>query len=195
MTSQDEPSANERPLRADARRNRERLLQTAAEVFDELGPQAPLDEVAKRSGIGNATLYRHFPTRHALLLAVYADEVDRLCARARRSTDADPGEALASWLHALVEHLASTRGLAAAVIEELGHPDLSPPCRVLKDTTAAMLAQAQDDGAVHDGILLDDLLQLASGIAFASEMSSSGPSQAARTLDLALDGVRRPRAR
>lgn len=190
MTSPQHASTTPRPLRADARRNRERLLRAAADVFDELGPQAPMDEIATRAGIGNATLYRHFPTRHALLVAVYADEVATVCARAGELADsADPREALAWWLHAFVEHLISARGLAAAVIAQLGDPQLSEPCRALKDTTAEMLAQAQRHGAVSDRVHLDDVLQLANGIAVASEMTASGPAQAARTLDLALDGI------
>ena len=70
---------DDRPRRADARRNYERVLAAAKEVFGELGVTAPLDEIARRAGVGNATMYRHFPTRRELVIAVYADEVSTLC--------------------------------------------------------------------------------------------------------------------
>src|SRR5437899_6575849 len=70
-----------RPRRADARRNYELLLAAAKEVFDEQGVDAPLDDVARRAGVGNATMYRHFPTRRELIIAVYVDEVTALCAQ------------------------------------------------------------------------------------------------------------------
>src|SRR6185312_14329068 len=76
-----------RPLRADARRNRELLIAAARALFNEQGTEAPLDEVARRAGIGNATMYRHFPDRRELLIAVYADEVEALCAEGANLLD------------------------------------------------------------------------------------------------------------
>jgi len=96
--------------RADAARNVDRLLAAARELVAERGAEVPMDEVAKRAGVGNATLYRHFPTRADLLVAVYADEIDRL---ARLGADAD----LFTWLDAYVEHVTTKRPLAMAATE------------------------------------------------------------------------------
>lgn len=96
--------------RADAARNAARLLAAAREVLAESGNDAPYDAIARRAGIGNATLYRHFPTRADLLAAVYADEVATLC---RRGADllaaADPVDALFTWLDDFVVHVATKR--------------------------------------------------------------------------------------
>jgi AcrR family transcriptional regulator len=99
-----------REQRADARRNHELLVLAAREVFAEQGSDAPMEAVARRAGVGNATMYRHFATRHDLLLAVYADDIAVLCAQAHRQ--ADPFD----WLWQVVEHLAGTRDIALAVL-------------------------------------------------------------------------------
>src|SRR5690242_8753984 len=105
-----------RPRRADAQRNYERLLATAREVFDEHGADAPLDEIARRAGIGNATMYRHFPTRRELIIAVYADEVDALCAQGQALLEKEqPGDALFTWLRSFIAHVATKRDLALAI--------------------------------------------------------------------------------
>jgi AcrR family transcriptional regulator len=113
------PYAAPRHLRADAQRNRERLLAVAREVFAEKGVEAPLEEIARRAGVGIGTLYRHFPTRLDLVGAIYIDEVDALI----RSADdlavrEDPIVALRGWLERFVDYVATKRGLAGA-LEEL----------------------------------------------------------------------------
>src|SRR5262249_28001654 len=102
-----------RARRADARRNYELLVLAAREVFAEQGVGAPLEDVARRAGVGNATMYRHFAARHELIIAVYADEVPALCARAGVLTgEVAPDEALFRWLHGFVDHLSGKRDLA-----------------------------------------------------------------------------------
>src|SRR5882724_4977889 len=97
--------------RADAQRNRQRLLAAAAQVFSEQGVTAPLDDIARRAGVGNATLYRHFANRRELALAVYADEVASLRDRGTALLDdPSPGDALFAWLLAFVEHVTTKRG-------------------------------------------------------------------------------------
>lgn len=161
-----------RPLRADARRNYELLLAAATEVFTEQGVNAPLDEIARRAKVGNATMYRHFPTRQELILAVYADEVSALCNRgAQRLTDDSPGDALFEWLQAFIAHLASKRFLAAALTDE--RTQQPPPLfdrwhQAMRDTAAALLQRAQQVGAIRPGIEAWDLLVLANGIALAA---------------------------
>src|SRR6266567_3379071 len=108
----------DRPMRADARRNYERLLKGALEAFGEQGADtASLEEIARRAGVGIGTLYRHFPTRQALLEAVYRDQVDALGIRAAELMRTDPpGTALAQWLEALVTFGRTKRRLTSALL-------------------------------------------------------------------------------
>src|SRR4029450_3200501 len=117
-----EPSTRRpRRRRADARRNTELLLAAAKEVFDEHGVDAPLDDIARRAGVGNATMYRHFPTRRELIVAVYAEEVPQLCDRGEALLhDPAPGQALFGWLQAFIAHVASKRAPALAIPNDQG---------------------------------------------------------------------------
>jgi AcrR family transcriptional regulator len=162
----------QRPLRADARRNYESLLAAATEVFSEQGVHAPLDEIARRAQVGNATMYRHFPTRQELILAVYADEVSTLCnCGTQQLTDDSPGDALFEWLQAFIAHVASKRFLAEALTNERTQehrPLFDRWHHAMHDTAAALLQQAQRAGAIRPGIAAWDLLVLANGIALAA---------------------------
>ena len=101
-------------MRADARRNYERLLKVAAEAFAEHGEGASLDDIAKRAGVGSGTLYRHFPTRQALLEAAYVDRIEAVSARADEiAKELPPGEALVEWLNELCVGTIQARGLKA----------------------------------------------------------------------------------
>src|SRR6201982_642551 len=105
-----------RKPRADAVRNRERVLEAAKAVFSAGGPDASLEAVAKRAGVGIGTLYRHFPTREALFEAVYRREVEQLGELAEQlKSEAAPVEALRLWLRANVEFVATKKGMAAAL--------------------------------------------------------------------------------
>src|SRR5262245_33601012 len=106
-----------RPLRADARRNYDRLIAAASEAIAERGAEAPLDDIAKRAGVGAGTLYRHFPTRQHLLDAVFHERIVLLRDEAARlaQEEPDPAAALEAWLRALVEHLRRYRGLAESL--------------------------------------------------------------------------------
>lgn len=158
-----------RPLRADARRNYESLLAAATEVFAEQGAQAPLDEIARRAKVGNATMYRHFPTRQELILAVYADEVSALCERGeRRLTDDSPGDALIDWLAEFVAHVASKRFLAAALTDDQAGPLFDRWHQAMRDTAAALIQRARQAGEIRADVDARDLLVLANGIALAT---------------------------
>lgn len=183
-----------RPRRADARRNYELLLSAAKEVFDEHGADAPLDDIARRAGVGNATMYRHFPTRRELIIAVYADEVAALCAQGEALlTEADPGDALFGWLRAFVAHVATKRELVLALADDRAG-QRSAMFRdwhqAMHSTAAALLARAQRAGAVRAGLAVPDLLALANGIAL------TGPDvdQIDRLLALVRHGTDVPRA-
>jgi AcrR family transcriptional regulator len=155
--------------RADAQRNRQRLLDAARAVFDEQGTGAPLDDIARRAGVGNATMYRHFANRRELALAVYADEVDALCARGDALLDADsPADALYTWLLAFVSHVATRRELAVLDADQPG-TDVSARYaqwhEAMHRTATALVDRARAAGAVRADVDPGDLLRLTSGIA------------------------------
>ncbi|MFC5744922.1 TetR/AcrR family transcriptional regulator [Actinomadura rugatobispora] len=172
------------PRRADARRNHERLLEVARELFEERGAGVPLDEIARRAGAGNASMYRHFPTRRDMIVAVYADEVERLCAKGRDLLDAEaPWDALFTWLRGFVEHVAGKRELILAIPEDRDGERSQLFERwhdAMHATAGALLART---GARHD---VADLVAAAHGIALAA----SGPDQAHRLLEYFRRGIR-----
>ncbi|MFB8240605.1 TetR/AcrR family transcriptional regulator [Kitasatospora purpeofusca] len=180
--------------RTDARRNRERLLAAAQEAFAEAGAEASLNDIARRAGVGPGTLYRHFPTRAALLAAVLEERVERLCARADELTATHPADqALAEWLRAFIAHARTNHGLGGALLLEASDT-LDADChRRIEDAAAAVLTRAQRNGTARPDLAADDLLQLALGIALAT--TGPGPDREARAdrlLALALDGVHTP---
>src|SRR3954451_22736744 len=107
----------QRPRRADARRNYDKLLAAARETFTEHGTEASLEEIARRAGVGIGTLYRNFPTRQALLEAVYIDEVEEMARAAEDVAGLEPWDALAAWLHQYVGFAQTKRALAEQVME------------------------------------------------------------------------------
>src|ERR1700733_8232291 len=113
------PPPPARNPRADAKRNRERILEVAKEVFMRDGAAASLDDIARRSGVGNATLYRHFPTRDDLIEAVYRNEVERLAAAEQRfAATMPPIEALRAWMLLFIDHVAEKK-LIISVMDTL----------------------------------------------------------------------------
>jgi AcrR family transcriptional regulator len=182
---------HDQPTRADARRNRELLLGAAREAFAAQGPDAPLDGIARRAGLGSGTLYRHFPTRDALMRAVYRDEIEGLCTLAREGWDApSPGEALVAWLRSLAART-GRQGLAAALMASM--PDVSSQfieeCHTAIDEAAGpLLRRAQEAGTVRADLTLRELLGVVHAIT-----SGSGPDQVDRRLSLLLEGIRAPR--
>ena len=139
------------PLRADARRNRTRLLAVAHEAFLDTGVTASMDEIARRAGVGIGTLYRHFPTREALILALVADDLERLANLAderRVAGDVDAAD-VERWLDALVAHNLTYRGLAESIAGAAGRPTpLGAACDRIHAAGAELVAAAQ--GARRD---------------------------------------------
>nr|BFE86984.1 TetR/AcrR family transcriptional regulator [Planobispora longispora] len=181
-------------MRADARRNYERILTAAAEAVARHGAEASLEEIARRAGVGSATLHRHFPSRQALLEAVFRGKVEVLCASARDlAATRDPGPALGAWLRAVVAHAVSNRGLAASLMRGAsgGDPALGATCHtMILDAGEEVLARARRAGAVRPDVSIADLLTLVSAISQATEGGPDGSAQADRLLGLALNGVR-----
>ncbi|WP_406233386.1 TetR/AcrR family transcriptional regulator [Nocardia sp. NBC_01009] len=183
----------QRPMRADARRNYEQLLVAARTAFAEHGIDASLDDIARRAEVGNATLYRHFPTRQALLEAVHRDQIEALSEEARELLTAQaPGEALATWLRAVAAHGSTSRGLVAALTAALhnGGSDMSWCRETIFAAATALLTRARQSRAVRPDITAAQLLKLVNAIAFVTERELDGGEQAEQLISLVMDGIR-----
>lgn len=190
----------QRPMRADALRNRQRILESATSALADAGPDVALEEIAARAGVGIGTLYRHFPDRSALLVAVYRDGFDTLAALGEELTDADdPRAALLQFLAANLDFSRSHRGLAADVIrsaldqlaaDERVGADIDSPCQVLCARGAELLDRAQRAGAVRPDVDIDQVMRLVAGIAMATdECTGSRQHHGRHLLDLVFDGL------
>ncbi len=177
-----------RPKRADARRNYEKVIAAAREAFAEGGAGTSLEEIARRAEVGIGTLYRHFPTRQALLEAVYVDEVEALC----RTDDLDelaPWPALVGWLHRFVAYMATKQALAQELLDYVDRDaPLFQSCRVaLFDAGEPLLDRAQQARVVRPDTDLSEVIQMVGGIA---KIPVNEPGQIDHILDIALDGLR-----
>jgi len=181
------------PKRADARRNYEKLLTAAREAFAESGSGASLEEIARRAGVGIGTLYRHFPTRQALLEAVYVDEVEALGRSAAELADLPPWDALAAWLRRYVSYATTKRALAEELSASIGSE--TTVFQLCRDAIFAagepLLQRAQDAGVVRRDTNFTDVIRMVFGIA---AIPATEPAQIERILDVALDGLRYPAA-
>jgi len=182
-------AAGDRPRRADAQRNRDRLLGAAAEAFAERGTDASLEEVARRAGVGIGTLYRHFPTRDDVVAALIAGEVEGLVALGDQLLAADDaGTALRTWLAALIRHVTRYRGLASSLVDaRCGEGRLSESCHRQEAAAAALVERAQRAGAVRPDVTVADVLDLASALAWLRERGRHPDDD--RLLDVVLDGL------
>jgi AcrR family transcriptional regulator len=186
------PATGTRPLRADAQRNRDRLLQAAVRAFAQEGPDATLDAIAKDAGVGIGTLYRHFPTREALVEAAYRNELARLCdAVADLLAAMPPDEAMRAWMDRFVGYMTTKRGMAdalRAVIASGGNPFAQSRDR-LTGAITVLLGAAAAAGTVRPDIEPGDVLASRSGVSLAAGEPAQR-EQAGRLLDLLMDGLR-----
>jgi AcrR family transcriptional regulator len=188
---QDSAKTSRKP-RADSIRNRERLLDAAARIFAEGGPQASLEAVAREAAVGIGTLYRHFPTREALFDAVYRHEVDQLGELAAQCVGkGDPVEALRQWLHACVRLAATKRGMISALqLVAHGSPDLKAyTFDRMAESVGTLLGPAVQSGALRGDVSPEDLLRTLFGIIYAQGPDGWHPS-ALRMVDVFVDGLR-----
>jgi AcrR family transcriptional regulator len=185
--------AQPRRPRADALRNRERVLEAARAVFAAGGADASLEAVARRAGVGIGTLYRHFPTREALFEAVYRREVDQLVELARQLQNEPAAfDALRRWIHANVEFIATKKGMVSALaIAVHGASALSAySLEHLRGALESLRARAAAAGAIRDDISAEEIMRALLGICYTHD----GPgwrSTALRLVDVFLDGLRR----
>jgi AcrR family transcriptional regulator len=186
-----------RPQRADARANRSRILQVADEVFGTGGEQASTEEVARLAGVGHATVFRHFPTKAALLEAVFVRRLERLRDQARALADAaDPGRALFGFFAHTVADAASKLAIADALTEAGGQATDSTlrASDELRRAVGVLLRRAQQAGAVRDDIDLPDLYALLIGTSRAAAYAHLDDKVRDRAVAVIVDGLA-PQAR
>jgi AcrR family transcriptional regulator len=180
-----------RKLRSDAARNRARVLAVAYEAFAAEGLAVPIDEIARRAGVGAGTVYRHFPTKEALFQAIVADRIEQLVEHARALTgERDPGEALFAFLATLVAEGAADQGLVDA-LAGVGFDlaDAAPDAEQrFMATLGGMLDRAQEAGAVRSDVGLPDLKTLLVGCQ-AMQRYNSDPDSTRRLLAIIRDGL------
>ena len=190
MIDEGEPAAVRKP-RADAQRNRIRLLETAKAAFAEKGSEASLDEIARTAGVGAGTLYRHFPTRDALVEAVYRNETEQLVAAADRLAETHPPmTALREWLLLFVDYMAAKHGMSEALNSIVGGTsDLySASIAQVKQASAKLIDRAVASGDIVLDLGPLDLLRALAGVA---NMNSgpAGKQAAKRMVDILVAGV------
>jgi AcrR family transcriptional regulator len=183
-------TTGQRPMRADARRNYERLLAEAKASFLEHGADASLEEIARRAGVGIGTLYRHFPTRLALQEAVYREEMQQLADKAYELAETSPpDEGIAAWILAIAEYSRTKRGLTQTLKATIDlHSDQFISCHDQIETAAeTILARAHAAGTARPDLRPCDLLRLAHALSVASERA---PEDTELLLSFMLDGLR-----
>ena len=183
-------AGDEPRMRADARRSRAKLIEAATVAFAENGADAPLEDIARRAGVGIGTLYRHFPTRTDLQAGVFRSQVDAVCTTADELIGTvSPEQAFAGSVRAIAAYLVTKRGLARALIDSLGRDsELISVCSLrMSDTLDRLLGYAQEADVLRPDISAKDVLRLVHGIVMACEQS---PADTDRLLDVMLDGLR-----
>ena len=183
------PVPSGRPTRADAARNYDALIAAAFEAFTHEGEDASLEGIARRAGVGIGTLYRNFPTRQALLEAVYQEEVAEVCRAVDTLDGLDPGEALTAWLRRFAEYATTKKALVG---ELMAYVDSEAPvftqCKAeIKDAARPLFEAAKEAGAIRADADMMDVIRMVGGIA---AIPNPEPGQVDRILALALDGLR-----
>ena len=182
-----------RPLRADAQRNRQRVLEVAEAVFADEGLDVPIDEIARRAGLGIGTLYRHFPTKEVLFSAIVVGRIERVTRHAVALAAAgDPGAAFFDFLSYLLDHGAAKKDFVSALAGagiDVGRAVVAPK-RELRVALGKLLARAQEVGAVRADVTVEEVLSLVIGL-FAAIARHTGPARARdRLFAIVCDGLR-----
>ena len=197
MSANRSKPASRKP-RADAQRNRERILEVAKQAFTRSGADTSLDDIAKQAGVGPGTLYRHFPTRDALLEAVYRSEVEKLAAAERKFAAAmPPMEALRAWMLLFVEYIETKQIIAPALNTIVGGPSKVYEASRAQVTGAidALVKRAIDSGDIRADLDPFDLLRALIGVSNVAS-GPDWPQSARRLVDILISGSRpldRPR--
>jgi len=181
-----------RKPRADAQRNRDRILEIAKKAFSRSGVDVSLDEVARDAGVGAGTLYRHFPTREALLEAVYRSEVEKLAAAERRFAETmAPIDALRAWMLLFVDYIAAKKIIAPALNALVGGPSkvYESTADQIKNAIQALVTRAIESGDIRPDLEPFDLLRALVGVSYVAS-SPDWPQSAKRLVQILIAGSR-----
>jgi AcrR family transcriptional regulator len=181
-----------RKTRADAQRNRERILEVAKLVFTRRGAKASMDEIAKRAKIGPGTLYRHFPTRDDLLAAVYISEVEKLAEAQRKfSAELPPVEALRAWMLVFIDYIAAKKIIAPALNAMAGGPSrvFQQTNRLMEEAANALASRAVASRDLRPDVDPMDMLRAIYGV-YSAGSTNDWPAKARRFVDILIQGSR-----
>ena len=182
----------ERRPRADAERNRKRILKAAKEAFTRFGADASLDDIAKQAGVGPGTLYRHFATRDALIEAVYRNEVETIADTAAKLADKhEPVEALRRWMMLFVDHIAAKRIIAPALNSVVGGPAklYEGSLGLIQEAIGMLVRRAIKSGDVRKDLEPFDLLRALIGVSFIAS-GEDWQRSAKRLVEILISGSR-----
>jgi len=181
-----------RKPRADAQRNRERILEVAKQVFTRRGAEASMDEIAKRAKIGPGTLYRHFPTRDDLLAAVYISEVEKLAeAQKKFSAELPPVDALRAWMLVFIDYVAAKKIIAPALNAMAGGPSrvFQQTNRLMEEAANALASRAVASRDLRSDVDPMDMLRAIYGVSSAGS-TDDWPEKARRFVEILIQGSR-----
>jgi AcrR family transcriptional regulator len=187
------PTAQTRKPRADSARNRQLLIDAAKGAFSEAGLNVSLEEIARRAGVGIGTLYRHFPTREAVVEAVYRREVEQLTQAVPQLLDSSPAaEALHQWMHLFVDYIATKRMIAPSLGAAASRtsPLYATSAELITRAITTLLKRAAAAGDVRKDIDPNDLLRAMVGVSYGNP-DPAWEASARRLIDLLMDGLRR----
>lgn len=186
----------EKPMRADARRNYDKLIAAARAAFRERGSDASLDDIAKRAGVGPGTLYRHFPTRDTLIDAVMREWVDAVQADSQAviNSGAPAREALTAWFEDFIGHMSLYHGAAQKFVACMDDPStpIYLKCQVLAAANDDVLTHVAKSGMLRDEVSNREVMRMVSGVASVIDQSSMTQAEAKPMLDIILNGITRP---
>ena len=186
------PAPAGRKPRVDGIRNRERLMAAGKAGFAEMGPEVSLEEIARRAGVGIGTLYRHFPSRDAIVEAVYRREVEQLAGSANRLLmDMAPGEALHAWMRLFVDYIATKKVIAPALGSIAGGVSelYATSGARIKDAVSLLVQRARESGDIRGDIDPTDVLRALFGITYGA-VDPMWETGARRLIDILMDGLR-----
>ncbi|CCM79201.1 TetR/AcrR family transcriptional regulator [Rhizobium mesoamericanum] len=180
------------PMRADARRNREKLIEVAAAAFAQAGVETSLEDIARKAGVGIGTLYRHFPTREHLVEVVYRRELEGLAAAAKElAASHAPDVALEEWMRRFVGYIAAKRGMATSlkILMDSNASLFAEGIGILRGAAEGLLKTAADQGFIRSDIDTTDLLHALSSI-YSLPASPEWRERSNRLIGLLMDGLR-----
>ena len=187
-----EPPAPAKRLRADASRNREKLVEIAATAFAERGGNASLEDIARQAGVGIGTLYRHFPTREHLVEVLYRREVEALCDAAEELAQNNPPDvALAEWMQRFVDYIAAKRGMANSlrILFDANSEVFANTSGMVALALQRLVDAAVADGSIRSDIDINDISQALSGI-YSAPDTPDWRDRSRRLVSLLMDGLR-----